>query len=100
MIPRVVNVHGVPYRVAVRPRAAFGKDEDGICFTEQTLIVLAKELSPAQARATYMHEVGHAAFFESGMLEVLKDYTPHPDRLEEVLLQVFAPVYRQALGVK
>lgn len=99
-VPRAVVVNGVTYRVAVRPREKFGKDDDGACCQEQSLILIARELSPAQARSTYFHEVGHAAFFESGMGEILKDFTPQPDRLEELLLQVFAPVYRAALGVR
>jgi hypothetical protein len=103
VIPRTVLVNGVRYRTAVRPRAHFrcdGVDLDGLCDPEQALIVIARELAPSQQTAAYRHEIGHAAFHESGASELLKDYTTQPDRLEEVLLQVFAPVYRLALGVK
>lgn len=100
MIPKAVTVNGVTYRVDTRPRASFGKDDDGECRQEKALILVASELAPRQQRSTYLHEVGHAAFFESGATAMLADYTPTPERLEELILQIFLPVYRTALGVK
>lgn len=101
-IPSTVCVNGVVYRVAVRPRKAFAPEDDldGICCQEQSLIVLAKELGPTQRVAAYVHELAHAAMHESGAGVVMEDFTKKADRLEELLISTFVPVFYVALGEK
>lgn len=100
MIPRTVTVNGVPYNVRRVPaeRIDASRDTAGSCNTEATLILIAEEISSAAQLSTFLHEVGHASFYESGARELVKDMASQPNKLEELLVQIWLPVYRQAIG--
>lgn len=101
MIPRAVTVGGVRYAVE-RPASERIAGNRGENDPEQTRIYVARELSTEAARSTYLHEVGHVALYESGMLDLLRDLVPkrRASTLEEALMNVWLPVYRAAIGVK
>ncbi len=98
MIPRSVKVNGVEYTVRRVPAERLDSgDAQGLCDANATLILIAKELSTAAQMSTYLHELGHASFYESGAAEAIKAFTTRTDEVEELLCQIWLPVYRGAL---
>lgn len=95
---RPVHVGTVTYQVVVatekeRPALA---DADGECAFEEQRIYLNAKCSEERRQATLLHEVIHAAMFESGARQVLK--LDHDDD-EQIVLMLTAALH-QAVKVQ
>ena len=103
-LPRTIKVNGVVYQVHRKTREQLciynnGFPVDGLCVYDESKIYINEGLAPAQQWPVFLHEAGHAAFRESGAIEVLRDHTAHPKRVEELLLCTFLPAYCTAMGL-
>ncbi len=100
-IPRRVLVNGRTYKVrriaSIKMPAGPDETVHGYCDPEKTEILISTSLSPEAAKGTFEHEVGHAAFEESGARAIMEKFTTKSWELEEHLCRVLLPVYLEAL---
>jgi hypothetical protein len=87
--PEIYNVHGVLYRIVDVDDGDFGE-----CDREKGLIKLLSTLAPSPRAATKKHELGHAAWWESGIYQRhWREYgAAISEEIEEDVMERFLPV--------
>ena len=102
-IPRTVRVGSTLYEVRRVPASQIGEGGDqGECKLDEGVILIGEHLPDRVALPVYLHELGHATWFDSGAHEFMKRYLPAQasHEVEENLCNIWLPSYRAAIGVK
>jgi hypothetical protein len=93
-IPRTININGIPYEVVFDKKLLvsdhlYGKADQ--CLQQ---IILSGDLTPEREAKTFVHEILHAIFFETGISGWLERRDAN---LEEDICNVVAPILYEVI---
>lgn len=100
--PRSVVVHGVTYRVAMAksPLKYSGSEVYGYCDLSNHIIYIDRTLSESKKWSTLIHELGHAAYEETGFGYLMALQVENPsvrEYVEEDMMRRLLPAFLAAV---
>ena len=94
-IPKFVNIHGHNYKIQLVTADKLKNGEAGVMRFPERVILIAKNMSPEIRWLTFLHEIRHAAQYETGMTQVFGKQLAETD--SEIFVSLITSLQKQGV---